>query len=654
MNEVKFRLSQPQLSVKTSRASIILDMAGQRGGKTLNISLDVIEKVRSVPQAVGFIGANTYKQLSQTTLKVCFDNWKNFAGWEKWSKHNPNGVFVFNQKPPPHFRQYQLLDSYSGTICFQNGALIFTGSLTNYLAHDGKEFGWAHLDETKDTNPEALTGVIFARLSQMGIWCDINAEGQPYFYDKTISDDEADERGLVSWNPCYIHTSPSLGDLEWLIDLLKMKPFEKEITETLQDPYKYVNKKYSDKHLVIYQTYWNEANLKRGYLQGRKLSMTEEEVSLFIDGNPFAKTGAEFFNEFQKRNTVVEKVPIHFDRTFNMTWDFNASPYTTLLVGQTDYIVKFYNSQTGEKKDYLEEGDEGFAPLEVMRLFLQKEFLDYDGETTGSCRAFSDWLEINEAKTDLNLYGDASGRNRMTGMGSLTNFKLIEQSLEDKYFVETMAKKSNISIKLRRNFMNRLFAGKIPEIEFYIAEECEQTIRDLQFLKKAPDGSKFKEKEKDPHTGKEFEKIGHCFVGETLIETSEGKKRIDEIKVGDFVHTRKGLKKVLNVWDNGIKNVRKYTMNGKVVECTDNHLIFTKNRGFVKAFELNEEDKFLMFENNNVENSFVSDEKTRLEKVFDLEIEDEHEYFANEILVHNCADALEYWICELCRDWLKE
>ena len=110
----------------------------------------------------------------------------------------------------------------------------------------------------------------------------------------------------------------------------------------------------------------------------------------------------------------------------------------------------------------------------------------------------------------------------------------------------------------------------------------------------------------------------------------------------------------MNVFDNGIKNVRKYTMNGKTVECTDNHLIFTKNRGFVKAFELNEEDKFLMFENNNVKNSFVSDGETRLEKVFDLEIEDEHEYFANEILVHNCSDALEYFICELCREWLKD
>ena len=65
MNEVKVKLSRPQLSVKTSRASLVLDMAGQGSGKTLNISIDVIEKVRSVPRASGSIGANTQKQLSQ-------------------------------------------------------------------------------------------------------------------------------------------------------------------------------------------------------------------------------------------------------------------------------------------------------------------------------------------------------------------------------------------------------------------------------------------------------------------------------------------------------------------------------------------------------------------------------------------------------------
>ena len=106
MNEVKFRLSQPQLSVKTSRASLILDMAGQGSGKTLNISIDVIEKVRAIPRGIGFIGANTHKQLSQSTLKNCFKYWKDIANWTQWSKNNPDGVFVVNKKPPEHFRQY--------------------------------------------------------------------------------------------------------------------------------------------------------------------------------------------------------------------------------------------------------------------------------------------------------------------------------------------------------------------------------------------------------------------------------------------------------------------------------------------------------------------------------------------------------------------
>ena len=144
---------------------------------------------------------------------------------------------------------------------------------------------------------------------------------------------------------------------------------------------------------------------------------------------------------------------------------------------------------------------------------------------------------MNEASGDVNIWGDTTGRSRIAGLGATTNFKLIEEAFRN-YATEMKAKKSNISVKLRRKFMNKLFAGKIPNIELYIAEECEELIRDLMFLKKAPDGTKHKEKETDPHTGKSFEKIGHCFVGETLIETSEGKKRIDEIKVGDYVFTR--------------------------------------------------------------------------------------------------------------------
>lgn len=36
--------------------------------------------------------------------------------------------------------------------------------------------------------------------------------------------------------------------------------------------------------------------------------------------------------------------------------------------------------------------------------------------------------------------------------------------------------------------------------------------------------------------------------------------------------------------------------------------------------------------------------KESSQRVYDLEIENEHEYFANGILVHNCLDAFRYWV----------
>jgi intein/homing endonuclease len=279
-----------------------------------------------------------------------------------------------------------------------------------------------------------------------------------------------------------------------------------------------------------------------------------------------------------------------------------------------------------------------------------------------------------------------------------------------------------------------------------------------------------------------------------------------------MVWTRKGLRKVLNVWENGIRDVRKYELDGRKLECTDDHHIFTKNRGFVKASELMQSDIFHSFEENkilcqnlqqkkmsfklstgsildyiqpkyilkagvlsmesklkhqrivtfgkriteksqkairfitktkisqtiqskilkclhrnNIQKSIIQksegskiekyltkeqnqkrlngtsqkmgengiqntqrkvcfptkidvwnaqnvknnskqnskfkniavenvkkDSTTTKRKVYDLEVEGEHEYFANNILVHNCSDALEYFICELCREWLKD
>ncbi len=69
----------------------------------------------------------------------------------------------------------------------------------------------------------------------------------------------------------------------------------------------------------------------------------------------------------------------------------------------------------------------------------------------------------------------------------------------------------------------------------------------------------------------------HCFVAETLITCIDGEKQISKIKKGDTVLTSAGYKKVKNNWVNGVKKVKKFTIDvgsyeNKLYICgTDKH-----------------------------------------------------------------------------------
>jgi|694.fasta_scaffold130391_1 phage terminase large subunit len=80
-------------------------------------------------------------------------------------------------------------------------------------------------------------------------------------------------------------------------------------------------------------------------------------------------------------------------------------------------------------------------------------------------------------------------------------------------------------------------------------------------------------------TGKPVDYSNHCFIGETLITTNKGLKRIDEIKIGDNVLTSKGYKKVQKVFNNGLHHVNKYSIqldtNTVYLTGTNNHKIKT-------------------------------------------------------------------------------
>lgn len=504
---VEVLLSEPQTDVVNSRSPLVLDMAGQGAGKTDNIGFRSGFFITNFPEAKGFIAANTYLQLTQSTLNKAFKVWEKYFGLTEYdAKSNPDGDFVLDKQPPAHFKKFERLKNYNGTISFRDGCLIYCGSLDNFKAHDGKEFAWAELDETKDTKKEALTTVILARLRQFGLWTD--DEGGAY-WNNTISLAEAEANGWKSFNPCAIHSSPAEGGVDWIIEMFGLGEYDEEILEILSDTYQYFFKQDAQTTVVIYQTYWNEENLPPGYIESRKAQLNEGEQLKFIDGYPFSKTGGEYYPHFNRKVHVGREEYHKPGDLTHLTYDFNVAPYLTQIRMAVEYITRYWHEKEKRK---VNEPEPGTVPFDVMRIAVYKEDLMRSpyNSTEHAAQAFADDVEPG-TYPDVLVHGDSSGRNRITGLGNLTQYKIIEGKLLNFLPSNWMqVPLANMAVLKRRDLMNRIFEGKIPEVEFIIHDSCTETIRDFEYLKEHPDGSgKYKEKAKDPNTGKEYEKIGH-------------------------------------------------------------------------------------------------------------------------------------------------
>ncbi len=76
-----------------------------------------------------------------------------------------------------------------------------------------------------------------------------------------------------------------------------------------------------------------------------------------------------------------------------------------------------------------------------------------------------------------------------------------------------------------------------------------------------------------------------CFTGESLVDTEHGKKRIDEIKVGDKVWTKEGrLRRVYGLKSRKAKVIKRTFSDGSFIEATPEHL-FWVNEGYWKRFD---------------------------------------------------------------------
>jgi hypothetical protein len=492
--------------------AINLFLAGMGSGKTYLDGLMSAFFIGNYPQVKGFIGANTYDQLNTSTLYRVKEVWDSQLGMKEGSH------YVCGLKPPEKWiKTGHYFDSYSNIISFNNGAVIFQGSLENAKSHEGKEFGWAILDETKDTREEDVKEVILMRLREKGL----TLNGKP-------------------WNPLYITTSPA--KVPWINEWFKLDEREGEIKASIYSEIDFYRAQYDNKCVAISSTYHNQANLPPNYIEGKKFDLSTEQFNRMIYGDPFMKTGGEFYASFD-RQVHVGKCEIIPDAAVHISFDQNVVPYITATIWQIKSEENIYQ---------VREIDEFCLP-------------NPNNKTEKLCEQIILKYHDLMLSNGLYYYGDASGKHRDT-RGIENDYDIVERMFAP-YISGTSNRVNhrNPGLNKRRMFFNRILEGKLP-IRLKMDSGCKNTIADFEYIKETPEGTKLKQTVRDDKQGATYEKYGHCFTGDTIIDNG---KRIKDAKVGD----KMDFGTIEKVWNNGIKEVRTYQLGDVKIKCTPNHKI---------------------------------------------------------------------------------
>lgn len=159
--------------------------------------------------------------------------------------------------------------------------------------------------------------------------------------------------------------------------------------------------------------------------------------------------------------------------------------------------------------------------------------------------------------------------------------------------------------------------------------------------------------------------IDECFPGDHLVSTISGYVPIRDVKVGDLVYTKDGVKHVTHTFVNHVPVERLIHLSfskGEDIVTTLDHKFYVEGQ-WVEAQNLTSEDRLLNLSDKDsvycdIDNychllgSFKYDSDSAKElltsyfdasdldsgyvDMYDLEVEDDHCYFINDILVHNC------------------
>ena len=470
--DLSIEVSAPQNYILRSTENMNLFMAGAGSGKTHTMGLLSADFIINYPHMLGFIGANTHEQLNKSTLKRIFEVWAEYFKWQA-------GIHYVTDIIPPSYwpKRHVRLKEYHNTITFNNGCMLFVGSLDNYKAIDGQEFGWAMLDETKDTKEEALKETITWRLRQKGLW--VSNFGMMH----TSKVPGAQMKG---YNPLFIFTSPAKE--QWLNEMFHLDEHYDEIEKVIYSPGDFFRMKKNGVAVTISSTFHNEANLPDGFIQAKiqQYKGNKHLVATMIYGSPIAKIGSEFHHAFE-RSVHTGNFPYVPGAAFHISSDQNTNPYFTILVAQI------------------------FEREEKWVLRFIREYCLPNPRNNMESAAKTFLAEYEDRLHDgLFYYGDYSGKNQSSLTEQIKHHYEVLETVLKKYLNDSSSRVTpNKSIIKRRDFGNKVLAGGF-NLTIEIDNSCTNLIADMIFLKEDRDGKKKKEMVTDRQTGISYQKYGHC------------------------------------------------------------------------------------------------------------------------------------------------
>lgn len=138
-----------------------------------------------------------------------------------------------------------------------------------------------------------------------------------------------------------------------------------------------------------------------------------------------------------------------------------------------------------------------------------------------------------------------------------------------------------------------------------------------------------------------------CFVAGTKVSTTEGKKNIEDILIGDIVYSMNmdtmqiEETKVLRIFENNVDyDTCLVYVGDECIESTTGHKYYEKNKGWLEADNLKIGDIIIDLYGNEKIVEDVQIQKYKHEiMVYNIEVEKNHNYFVGEngILVHNAG-----------------